>query len=271
MLDLEFCILKGEFQEVNSLEIDSASANYANDLVVKAINYLYSELEIEKKLITFKLILARNYLDVINNVRMFKIEESNSNGTFLPIYLQKKENGFRDMPIIVINWRKINEAKAEETFIESVLVHELTHYIIDLKYFESFMEKYYICYGTEKKDILGGFYEAYSEMMAKYFQEKYNCMAKKYKEQIFIEYIEKTVTKVRDEKDFYRMQHFWGQIFCWEQLAEKWRFRDGLYWIEKAKEDFLIRYEKQSYYRYFTTIEAFWNFCDSFISEEEKN
>lgn len=92
------------------------------------------------------------------------------NGNFLPSDL----NHLEDCVVIILNNKKIKDARISKTLEMGILVHEMVHYF-DYKDVEFFKQCFnFHMYQNEKgtwQDELGGYFQMRSEMRAKSFEE----------------------------------------------------------------------------------------------------
>ena len=188
------------------------------DPINKAVHFLNSCFE-EELYYDFLCIISDDYTNDVNKYH-YKLDDDDSNGIFIPTFYQKNTN---EKNIVIINWSKITKKPNDEKFIISVFVHEFIHFL-DYRMCPELENKFKIKFSKDIKrnsldDVIGGYFEHRSEMIAKYFQEKYEYVDNNSKEYIIKQInINRTIIKSADETK--NIAYLTGQFLCWKELAE---------------------------------------------------
>lgn len=187
------------------------------DPINKAVHFLNSCFE-EELCYDFLCIISDDYTNDVNKYHITSNDNNTSNGTFIPTFFQKNPI---EKDIIIINWKKRREFS--ETTLVSIFVHEFVHYL-DYRMCPELENKFKIKFSKDIKrnsldDVIGGYFQNRSEMIAKYFQEKYEYIDNNSKEYI-IKQINDNYTKIKSEYDIKDIAYLTGQFLCWKELAE---------------------------------------------------
>ena len=191
------------------------------------------------------------------------------NGITIPVIFQsnfykervKNDTAYKDRPLILINNEKL--ARTTPIFYTSVIVHELSHCRDYVQLLPKFQEKYNFnlleARNNKWNDCIGGYFTNYSEMHAKYMQEKYlithEYSDNHYDDLFFGQNNKRRAQKPRktglsenifgiedieNEKDYYYASFCSGQLRCWEELfADNPRAMEK---VNKVKEHFLEKH-----------------------------
>ena len=178
---------------------------------------------------------------------------SNPNGITIPVIFQsasykervKNNPDYENRSLILINNEKL--ARADSVFYTSVIVHELSHCRDYVEILPKFQEKYSFNLLDARKNewdnYIGGYFTFYSEMHAKYLQEKYwithnHCKigedGKEHYDDFFFGEANTRrssrprksslhesiygIEDIEDENDYYYASLCAGQLRCWEDL-----------------------------------------------------
>lgn len=216
--------------------------------ISSAVIFVCSELSINDPAgLNYQIRITDNYEEDYKKIH-FKPEDAgiDSNGmTIPPIFQSEKFKADNDGKTVIL----INEQKLKNTtnvFYASVLVHELSH-CYDYSYrLNGFQNKYGIEISKVKKgtveDEIGGFFCDFTEIRAKYLQEKYiinntkrGCICKN----IILSNVNYIIEPLSREGDHYQICHCVGKLRCWEEVPflcpeeEKIVESIKLYYLEK--------------------------------------
>lgn len=235
--------------------------------IISALDFVVKERGVDSKELSFKLILSRDYVLTHNRIHIEKIKDDGKtdrmnqpNGEFIPRFLYKDEYKKIEAKtqcdgMININCGKLRLLKTDKIFVSSVIVHEVGHYL-DFKLLLPEIEKRYgfdfqeVKVKRDRCDAIGGMYIAYSEMHAKYLQEKYDvvnryitkeCIVKNYRKVLYTtenkteqydgmnliitpKNCNLKVDYIKGEDDihviYYKAQHFVGSSKAWSEIFE---------------------------------------------------
>ncbi len=207
----------------------------------QAVSYICQKLGIkEARNLACRIKVTNMFLEDFQRIH-FRPERSESNATTIPPIFQSSrykqsvagDADFEGKTVILINNEKL--MKASSRFYISVIIHELSHctdYVFKLP---EFQEKYGVELNNSKHntvaDAIGGYFTAYSEIRAKYWQEMYMVEVHdpaNYRD-IFFKPKRDLNGKVQissefnfdpmiDASDWYHAQHIAGKIRCWEDI-----------------------------------------------------
>ena len=270
-----------------------------------ALDYVYGEWGEPCPLCVIN--IPENRYTFISEYRKCHIEPEislNPNAITIPVIFQsdsykervKNNPAYENRPLILINNEKL--ASVDAVFYASVIVHELSHCRDYVQLLPRFQEKYEINLLDAKKNecnnvwnsYIGGYFSCYSEMHAKYLQEKY-CITHEYEEGHYdaFFFVEKSkrrssrprktglhesiygIEDVENEDDYYYASFCAGQLRCWEDLfADNCR---ALKEVNRVKEYFLKEHNCRSIIQ--DMYEAFdWNVmlnkCDQIRQEQQQ-
>ena len=187
--------------------------------ILSAVDFLCSNANVDKLCFDLLCLVSKNFLRDINSYHGETQNDNNGNAIFIPTFFQKNTDR---KDIIIINWKKIEEKQYDEDFIISIFIHEFSHFI-DYRLCPILEKRYSIHFSLDIKfdscdDIIFGLFQMQSEMRAKYFQEKYECMVNNSKENI-IRHINEYAAQLNSMDDTYNIAHLTGQFLCWKEFA----------------------------------------------------
>ncbi len=249
-------------------EISYLYGGFSEKDIILALDFICKERKIKCEELHFLLVFSTDYNLVHNSIHFEKneIDDDSENVTSMPngetipeiFYSEKYRQIAEDrFPcVIILNSKRLREQKADPSFVASVIVHEVSHYWDFAKILPKIEDKYAFkildVYSTNgKKDIIGGLYNSYSEIHAKYHQERFVIQTKygiehiveNYKNIIYknadtrikmgqciseISSMEKNELKVDPIKNIsdmqsvlYSAQHLVGKVRAWKSYVKK--------------------------------------------------
>lgn len=199
-------------------------------------------------------------------------DTSDVNGRYIPRKDLKAKCGI-DKDLIIINYKKVLKAQQETNNIKihltSVIIHEVTH-LIDFVNYDEFKTTFDDFFKDENiSDELKAEFEKrfwyYSEMRAKYFQDKYFLNQISLSEQK--QWIEKTATKISKDYVYYGIAHLWGQLKLWNDFKHL-----GIYELIEKNTKVLNEFKESDQFADFSdfSFEDFLKKCKSTLQNEQR-
>lgn len=193
-----------------------------------------------------------------------------------------KEYGDIKQNIFVILFNNVKLKEKTRSFFISVIIHEMIHYF-DYQNTKSLAEKFklklYKDPQESRENRVCGFFQMWSEMRAKYYQEKSYVLNNGLSGSLlFDNHVNKNYTKLKGEGDWYNMAHQWGQLLCWnecgESLKERQAIRDkcvNIYKDEHLTIFLPLNFEWNSFIKfanfYYENHEAFESIIEIYLDE----
>ncbi|MGG0937191.1 hypothetical protein ABHN11_13890 [Brevibacillus centrosporus] len=195
----------------------------AKRMVLHAINFITEKLEMDIGGINLSILFSEDYAGDTAAVHFQPGQNGNENGIFIPEFYQKEQVRERNIPIIIINWGKLSKLKTpmKDTFLVSVIVHELVHYYdYCVTYPSCIVERYGKVLENGARGSLEGYIGGYflyrSELRAKFYQETYILTSERVA--CTLANLSKKATKI--EASYYSLAHARGELLCWKSLLE---------------------------------------------------
>lgn len=261
------------------------------ELISNAILFFKSEFFVETDKIHIHIIISTDYVIDVKKVH-FQPETLNigdENGIFIPYFFQNEESKKSNLPIIIINWNRIDNKvngslKYKKIILESVIVHELVHYYdFCFTYPTSIIQKYGNVFEKYNKGnfygAVGGVFQNRSEVRAKFYQEKYIVSNEII--DFNLDYMSKYISGYLCDIDvsnrsqtYYTLAHVRGLLLCWSNLSnlEKYHHKKGelqRYIMEVNQE--ILNIEVTNQYQNMSEVfelDMFYKFCDK-LGENE--
>lgn len=258
------------------------------ELISNAILFFENEFIVDTDKI--HIIISSDYVTDVKKIH-FQPETLNGgdeNGMFIPCFFQNEENKKSNMPMIIINWNRLDKVngspKYREIIVESIIVHELVHYYdFCFTYPTSLIQRYGNVFENYDKgnfsDIIGGIFQNCSEVRAKFYQEKYILTSGiiDFNLDYMSKYISSYLCKINlsnRSQTYYTLAHIRGLLLCWSNLAnlEKYHHKkDELQrYIMGVNQDILHKEMTNQYQNMSEVFELdmFYEYCDGIGGNE---
>ncbi len=202
--------------------------------VLDAVLYFYSMRPTEFDKLNCKIRVTNEFVAECRRIH-FRPNGKDSNGICISPMLQSDEykNSVKDNPcfggktVILINNSIFNNANSD--FFKSVVIHELSHCADNNIRLPNFQKIYNINMREKREgtvfDAIGGYFCAYSEINAKFWQERFwiEHHNKECYDDVFYKRgknFEKIYNfdAIQGEEDYYHAQHCAGKLRCWEEV-----------------------------------------------------